>query len=61
MSILLILVPISLFLGCVGMLGFFWTLRSDQYDDLDGSSMRILSDQYDEKPKPQESTAPKKR
>lgn len=51
MEALIILIPISLFLGGVGLLGFVYTIRSNQYDDPDGNSQRILSDQYDDAPK----------
>jgi cbb3-type cytochrome oxidase maturation protein len=44
MTGLLILVPIALFLGGLGLLAFLWSLKSGQYDDLDGASERILRD-----------------
>ncbi|MGP0059387.1 MAG: cbb3-type cytochrome oxidase assembly protein CcoS [Beijerinckiaceae bacterium] len=44
MTILLFLVPLALGLGLVGLLAFLWSLRSGQYDDLDGAAVRILSD-----------------
>lgn len=50
MNSLLLLVPVSLLLGLIGLLGFLWALRSRQYDDLDGAASRILFD--DETPKP---------
>ena len=52
MEILAYLIPISLFLGGLGLAAFWWTLRSHQYDDPDGDSQRILSDDWDEQPKP---------
>ena len=36
------LIPISIFLGLLGLLVFLWTLRNGQYDDLDGASERLL-------------------
>lgn len=51
MNILAFLIPISLFLGGVGLLFFVYTLRSNQYDDPEGDARRILSDEYDDKPK----------
>lgn len=51
MDALLYLIPISLFLGTVGLIAFVYTVRSNQYDDPDGNSQRILSDQYDDAPK----------
>ncbi len=44
MSILVYLVPAALFLGFLGLAGFIWSLKSNQYDDLDGAAHRILSD-----------------
>lgn len=51
MEVLAILIPVSLFLGGLGLAAFFWTLKSKQYDDPEGDSHRILSDEYDNKPK----------
>ncbi|MDO5755938.1 MAG: cbb3-type cytochrome oxidase assembly protein CcoS [Rhodobacterales bacterium] len=52
MNILVYLIPISIFLGGVGLAGFLYTLRSNQYDDPEGDSRRILSDEWDDRPKP---------
>ena len=52
MQILTILIPASLLLGGVGLLGFFWALRTRQFDDPKGDSSRILTREWDEKPKP---------
>ncbi|SEQ02948.1 cbb3-type cytochrome oxidase assembly protein CcoS [Thalassovita taeanensis] len=52
MSILTYLIPISLILGGIGLLGFVYTVRSNQYDDPEGDSQRILSDEWDDHPKP---------
>lgn len=37
-----VLLPIALGLGLVGLAAFFWSLRSGQYDDLDGAAERVL-------------------
>ncbi|NRP14171.1 hypothetical protein XMM379_000327 [Aliiroseovarius sp. xm-m-379] len=50
MNVLVYLIPISLLLGGAGLAAFFWTLRSEQYDDPDGNSQRILSDRWDDTP-----------
>ena len=42
------LVPIALLAGLAGLAAFFWTLRSGQYDDLDGAAHRILIDDDEE-------------
>ena len=44
MDSLLLLIPISLFLGLLGLVAFLWALRSRQYEDLDGAAARILFD-----------------
>jgi cbb3-type cytochrome oxidase maturation protein len=44
LNILFILVPLALLLGLSGLIAFFWSLRSGQYDDLEGDSMRILDE-----------------
>lgn len=54
MEVLTILIPVSLVLGLLGLGAFIWTLRKGMYDDPDGDSQRILTDEYDDKPKPVE-------
>jgi cbb3-type cytochrome oxidase maturation protein len=44
MSYLVVLVPIAILMGLAGLAAFMWTLRSGQYDDLDGAAERILMD-----------------
>jgi cbb3-type cytochrome oxidase maturation protein len=44
MNVLVYLVPVALALGLTGLLAFLWSLRSGQYDDLDGAAVRILPD-----------------
>jgi cbb3-type cytochrome oxidase maturation protein len=43
-NVLIYLVPIALMLGLSGLIAFLWTLKSGQYDDLDGAAVRILPD-----------------
>ena len=38
----LFLIPVSIALGLTGLGAFFWAMRHDQYDDLDGAAARIL-------------------
>ena len=47
MSSLLYLIPVALFLGGLGLAAFIWSLRSGQYDDLEGAAHRILFDDED--------------
>ena len=42
MSYLAWLVPIALGMGFGGLLAFIWSMRSGQYDDLDGAAERVL-------------------
>ena len=44
MTVLIYLVPMALGLGLVGLAAFMWSLRSGQYDDMDGAALRVLSD-----------------
>ncbi len=48
MSVLAYLIPVALFLGLVGLGAFVWSLKSGQFDDLDGAAERILLDDEDE-------------
>ncbi len=45
MTNLLVLIPVALLLGAIGMTAFIWSLKSGQYDDLDGAAVRILNDE----------------
>ena len=47
---LLLLIPIALFLGLLGLGAFLWSLRSGQFDDMEGAANRILFDDDDVKP-----------
>lgn len=38
----LFLIPVSITLGLTGLGAFFWAMRHDQYEDLDGAAARIL-------------------
>lgn len=44
MGIIVMLIPGALFLGAIGLAAFFWSVRSGQYDDLEGDARRILID-----------------
>ena len=52
MNVLSYLIPISIFLGGIGLIGFIYTVRTRQYDDPEGDARRILSDEWDDHPKP---------
>ncbi len=57
MTNLLYLIPLALFLGGLGLAAFAWSLRSGQYDDLDGAAHRVLFDD-DVDPDPVSRTPP---
>lgn len=44
MTILFVLIPLALALGGLGLVAFLWSLRSGQYEDLEGAAVRVLSD-----------------
>ena len=44
MEVLIILVPLALSLGLAGLAAFLWSLKSGQYDDLDGAAWRAIAD-----------------
>lgn len=48
MNLLLYLIPIALFLGALGLAAFIWSLKSGQYDDLEGAAWRVLEDEDDD-------------
>lgn len=52
MSILAVLIPVSLTLGGLGLLAFVWSLKNRQYEDPKGDAQRILSKEWDDRPRP---------
>ena len=50
MTNLLILIPVALLLGLLGLVAFLWALKSGQFDDLDGAANRILFEDEDDLP-----------
>ncbi|WP_168880157.1 cbb3-type cytochrome oxidase assembly protein CcoS [Rhizobium sp. P28RR-XV] len=44
MNMLIYLIPIALFMGGIGLAAFLWSLRSGQYDDLEGAAWRAIAD-----------------
>tara|TARA_B100000959_G_C14421015_1_gene394503 strand:+ start:352 stop:504 length:153 start_codon:yes stop_codon:yes gene_type:complete len=50
MNIILILLPLSLLLGAIGLLLFYWAVKNNQFDDPEGNAQRILRDDLDENP-----------
>lgn len=50
MNIFMMLAPMSVFLGLLGVGAFWWTVRHGQYDDPAGDSARILLDDPEDRP-----------
>ena len=48
MTALAWLIPCALVLGLLGLVAFLWSLRSGQFDDLDGAAWRALHDEEGE-------------
>ncbi|WP_028345551.1 cbb3-type cytochrome oxidase assembly protein CcoS [Bradyrhizobium murdochi] len=44
MEVLVFLVPLALTLGLMGLIGFLWSLKNGQYNDLDGAGWRAIAD-----------------
>lgn len=44
MNALVFLIPVALGLGLLGLVAFLWSLRSGQFEDLDGAAWRAISD-----------------
>ncbi|MFV0645640.1 MAG: cbb3-type cytochrome oxidase assembly protein CcoS [Sphingomonadaceae bacterium] len=47
MTGLVFLIPVALGMGLMGLAGFFWAVRSGQFDDPEGSANRIFMDDED--------------
>lgn len=48
MNIIIVLICISLSIALVFLVGFIWSMKSGQYDDTYGPSVRML---FEDKPK----------
>jgi cbb3-type cytochrome oxidase maturation protein len=48
MESLLYLVPLTLLIVGIGIYGVFWSIKNNQFDDIKGSSTRLLIDQENE-------------
>ena len=54
MNVLIYLVPLALMLGLTGLIAFLWSLKSGQYDDLEGAAWRAIADDEPPQEKPAE-------
>ncbi|MEM1343810.1 MAG: cbb3-type cytochrome oxidase assembly protein CcoS [Pseudomonadota bacterium] len=50
MTVLSFLIPVSLALGGLWLGAFLWSLRSEQYRDLEGDQHRTLFGEHDDSP-----------
>jgi len=50
MTPLLFIIPIVLLVGVIALGAFMWSLRSGQYEDMDGAAQRILDNSTDDHP-----------
>ncbi|MCO6186182.1 cbb3-type cytochrome oxidase assembly protein CcoS [Rhizobium sp. L1K21] len=48
MNLLVFLIPVALLMGALGLIAFLWSLKSGQYEDLDGAAWRVLDDGEDQ-------------
>jgi cbb3-type cytochrome oxidase maturation protein len=44
MEVIVFLAPLALLLGLAGLFAFLWTLKTGQYDDIDGAAWRAILD-----------------
>ncbi|MGY4877265.1 cbb3-type cytochrome oxidase assembly protein CcoS [Vreelandella aquamarina] len=54
MTILYLLIPLSLILLGLAVWAFFWAVKNDQFDDLEGPAHRILFDEDENDLSPEE-------
>lgn len=54
MTILYLLIPLSLILLGLAVWAFFWAVKNDQFEDLEGPAHRILFDEDDNDLTPEE-------
>jgi cbb3-type cytochrome oxidase maturation protein len=52
MTALAWLIPCALALGLAGLAAFLWSLKSGQFEDLEGAGWRILEDEQPPAPPP---------
>lgn len=42
MNWLVVLIPISLAMGLIGLVAFIWAMRHNQFEDLEGNAWRVI-------------------
>jgi cbb3-type cytochrome oxidase maturation protein len=58
MNILFLLIPLSLMLLALAIWAFFWAVKHDQFEDMDGPAYSILFDEDEKKPDDKPSVEP---
>lgn len=58
MEIIYLLIPLSLILLGVAVWGFFWAVKSGQFDDLDSPGLNILDDELSDRKDPSDKGRP---
>ena len=58
MTALAWLIPVALGLGAAGLAAFLWSLKSGQFEDLEGAGWRALDDDRDTLAPPALATVP---
>ena len=56
MDIIYLLLPVDLIIVLIIIGVFFWAVKSDQFDDMEGPAHRILMDDDDNKTETEDST-----
>lgn len=51
MNIIFVLLPASLLLAGIAVIGYLWASRSGQFDDLDTPALRMLNDDVEDSSK----------
>lgn len=47
MNILVILIPMALAMGALGLGAFLWSIKTRQFEDIEGASWRVILDDED--------------
>lgn len=59
MSVLIFMIPIALVMSLIGLACFLWTIKTKQYDDLQGAANRILFEDESDNMKTKKDTGKK--
>ena len=50
MEMLFIMIPAAIFLGVIGLVFLIWSIKTGQFEDIEGTKYRIFFDGDDKKP-----------